>query len=353
MDHKISAPERFAANPLFTGLQCGMNFGAGAGRGYYSRPDVLQQPELMKQLGVNLVVLDTTICQENYYSRKMFLDFTRTPGEVELAGIIKKFHAQGIRVILRPNLISLDGIWKSRIFFREDHQIQEVNSTFQNEWIQSYFACLNYYADFAEAQKVDALLLGSTTFYLEIKDDPWINAIRAVRERYSGPISYELFPDSFFHLLNWYKELDFLSVSFFPFMPQENAVTTEQMIAAFQPGVESIQKLSAQLGGKPILLTSTGAPSLRNHIHCPYSFANGVYYDKDWRTYRYVPGTEADPAEQAQYLDAMLRSFSKVPQWMGLCWWKWDETSPFSLAGKTAEKIYVDWAENATNKGDN
>lgn len=346
--------ERFESHPLFNGLQCGMNFGSGDVRGDYSRPEMQKQPEQMRKIGVNLVILNSTICQESYYSRKLFLDFSRTPGEMELADMVKSLHDQGIRVILRPSLISLDGVWKNRIYFRNDHQIQEIETFYYDDWFKSYSECLNYYADFAEAQQVDALLLGSTTYYAEYKNEPWHKTILAIRERYSGPISYEVFPNSFIHGLDWVKETDFLSLSYFPFAPQGRwsgsdyrkapSATPVQMAEYIQPGLENIRQFSIQQAGKPFLLTSTGAPSLHGHIYCPYSFSDGVYFDQNWQTFRFLPETGPDQDEQASFMEAMFRAVSALSGGMGLCWWKWDPDSAFSIAGKSAEKVFSSWA---------
>ena len=44
----VRIPEKFANHPLFNELICGTNFGFMAKRGYYNRPEVQKQPELMR-----------------------------------------------------------------------------------------------------------------------------------------------------------------------------------------------------------------------------------------------------------------------------------------------------------------
>ena len=62
-----------------------------------------------------------------------------------------------------------------------------------------------------------------------------------------------------------------------------------------------------------------------------------------------------DGEEQANYLDAVLSSFSGEPWWAGLYWWKWDEQQKrpqyedpagdkgFTIAGKPAAEVMKRW----------
>lgn len=63
-----------------------------------------------------------------------------------------------------------------------------------------------------------------------------------------------------------------------------------------------------------------------------------------------------EPAEQANYLEALFRTFWNESWWRGLYWWKWDEqldrppyrTDPrgdkgFTIWGKPAAEIMKAW----------
>ena len=73
----------------------------------------------------------------------------------------------------------------------------------------------------------------------------------------------------------------------------------------------------------------------------PYNFLWETYYDGE---------------EQANYMEAMFRTFHDLPGWMGLFWWKWDETQNrphyhtdpngekgFTIQGKPAEAVLKKW----------
>jgi len=63
-----------------------------------------------------------------------------------------------------------------------------------------------------------------------------------------------------------------------------------------------------------------------------------------------------DPQEQANYLEAVCRTFWDEPWWFGLYWWKWDEQNNrpqftddpagdkgFTVWGKPAAEVMKRW----------
>ena len=156
---KVKIPERFASHPLFNELICGTNFGFMSKRGYYTRPEVLKQPELMKEAGINWTTLNMNICQEKYFSRKHFLDFEFSSGELELAEMTKRLHDNGVHVMLKPCLSCLDGAAMACVGFPNKDglsQIQGVETDYWKEWFTSYTESAKY---FQTSQSVQALTL--------------------------------------------------------------------------------------------------------------------------------------------------------------------------------------------------
>ena len=98
----VNIPERVRDHPLFNELICGMNFGFMAKRGYYETPFALEQPALMQKAGVNWTTVNMNFCQTHYFSRKSYLDFEFSTGEIELLEIVKLLHEHGVSPALRP-----------------------------------------------------------------------------------------------------------------------------------------------------------------------------------------------------------------------------------------------------------
>lgn len=116
---QIRIPERFKDHPLFNELICGTNFGFMAKRGYYFQEEVKKQPALMREMGINWTTLNMNVCQEHYFSRKVFLDFEFSSSESEIIDMTKRLHDNGIRVILKPCLTPLDGAAMGCVGFPE------------------------------------------------------------------------------------------------------------------------------------------------------------------------------------------------------------------------------------------
>lgn len=357
--NKVIIPEKFKDHPIFNELLCGTNFGFMAKRGYYSTPEALKQPEIMKSTGINWTTLNMNFCQTNYYSDKVFLDFEFSTGEMELAEMVKRLHDNGIKVLFKPCLTPLDGGWMGLVKFPEKwamSQIQGVEVDYWSKWAKSFMEAEKYFAEFAEKVGMDAMIIGAEYFGTEGQNAMWNNVIEEIRKRYSGPITYEFTPSSRkAYDLKWFDKLDFLSYSYYPpaveVLPEMikdiEAIratpdyTVEDMcehLAKRKPRIESI---SERFGNKPIAFTEYGVRSAHGCIMRPYDFLWDTYYDGE---------------QQARFMEASFRTFWDLPQWMGFFWWKWDETQDrphykgdprgdkgFTIQGKPAEDVMKRW----------
>jgi len=355
--NKVIVPERFAHHPIFNELICGMNFGFLAKRGYYLQSEIQAQPAIIQKVGVNWVTLNMSFCQSNFYSRKLFLDFEFSTGELELSEMVKNLHAHGIKVLFKPCLTPLDGAWMGNIDFPECKQIQGLESTYWYEWFDSFIQAEKYFAELAERIGMDAMIIGAEYYGTEGQDDAWRNVIKEIRNLYSGPITYEFMPSSHQRFkLSWFDELDFLSYSYYPAACPPNGTppnartnsdySVEQMKEYLSVQCSKIEEVCKKFGNKPIAFTEYGVRSAHGCIMRPYDYLWDTYYDGE---------------EQANYMEASFQTFWDIPQWMGFFWWKWDETQNrphyygdpggnkgFTVQGKPAEKVLKHWV--AKNK---
>ena len=341
-------PERFRHHPLFTERHLGTNFGFMAPRGYYARPEVMKQPELMAEAGFNACTLNANVCQETFYSRRMFLDFRRSSGEIELAEIVKRLHGAGIRILLKPCLTPLDGAWMGRVDFPEGRQIEGVRSRYWEEWFESFTECSCYFAEFAERNRIEGYIAGAEYFGTEKRSEQWREVIARIREIYSGPVTYEFTPRSRKERsLDWFDAVDFLSYSYYPPASEFNGEcdtfrdspvhTLDEMTSYLSSRREKIMEISRTYGNKPIVFTEIGVRSAHGCIARPHDHKTESWYD---------------PEEQANYMEAVFRTFTDIHCWMGFYWWKWDETQfrphyhtdprgdmGFTIQGKPAEQV--------------
>lgn len=347
----VVIPERFKSHPLFNTLHKGMNFGFMAKRGYYAQPEVQKQPQLMAKCGVNWSTLNVNICQETYASRRIFQDYVFTSSEQELSEMAKRLHDNGIHILLKPCLTPLDGAWMGAVTFPVGNQIQGVQVDYWKEWFASFTEALKYYADFAQRNQIEGLIIGAEYYGTEGRAEEWSAVIDAVRDCYSGPITYEFIIDSLqTYSLKWFEKLDFLSYSYYPPARPLNRDLTqfaaspklslEEMVDFLQPNQEHIREIVQRFGRKPIAFTEIGVRSAHGCTALPSDFLAETAYDGE---------------EQADYMEAVLRTYSQIPQWLGLYWWKWDETQNrphykdpagdkgFTIQGKPAENVLKKW----------
>ena len=66
----------------------------------------------------------------------MFLDFDWSSGERELVDMIRALHGEGLHIVLKPCLTSLDSAWMGAVTFpgKEQEQIQGVKQRYAEEW---------------------------------------------------------------------------------------------------------------------------------------------------------------------------------------------------------------------------
>lgn len=360
MSEKYQIPEKFADHPIFKGLVCGSNFGFLSKRGYYLTDEAKKQPDLMKNIGINWTTLNINFCQEQIFSRKLFRDFEYTSGEYEIFETVKRLHDNGIGVILKPCLTCLDGGTMSQVFFpRAEHirHIEGIAVDYWRDWFESYKKGIKYFADLAEISGCDSLMIGAEIICSENMDEYWYEVAKVARERFSGPITYEFTPNSRIqHKLDWLETLDYLSYSYYPAAAPANVepliaysnegakdtpdYTVDDMVSYLSKCRDDVDSIIRKYK-KPLLFTEIGVRSAHGCIMQPTNYQWDSPYDGQ---------------QQADYMEAVFRTFKELDGWMGLLWWKWDETQRrpqyhgdpmgdrgFTIQGKPAEEVMRRW----------
>ena len=362
MINKNNIPEKFRDHPIFNELVVGMNYGFMAKRGYYNTEYAKKQPKLMADMGINWVTLNANFCVEHLTSTRCFLDFEYSSTETELIEMAKRMHDNGIHVMLKPCMTPLDGSWMGKVHFPNDSETTQINGVKLEYWkkfFDSFKECSKYFAEIADKCGIEAYLIGAEYFGTENQNKGWSETIDVVRENYGGPISYEFTPKTIneeTYSLEWLNKLDFLSFSTYPpaqpknkgYNPYDNpeiktmpCPSLEDMIKYLEPNRDYVQKVVQRFNNKPILFTEIGARSSRGNTIMPYNFRWSSIYDGE---------------EQANYMEAVFRTYTQMDNWMGLLWWKWDETQDrphysedpagdqgFTIQGKPAEQVFKSW----------
>lgn len=327
----------------------GMSFGFLAKNGYYSSELGLAQIDRMAALNITWVALMTTVMQDRYSSTRMYRDFEYTPSDDELARVIERFHARGIRVMLKPIIECHDSAWRGMINFPENQQqIQGIVTDYWGEWFKSNTRMLLHYGKLAQRYGAEMMSVGCEMLGTQGQSARWSAAIAALREVYGGAVVYNADqPRPGEEYQEWYQHLDVMGFSFYDAAAAKPGASVEEMVAHLQPSVKRIRAIHEKIG-RPIFFAECGCRSVEGGAVTTWQYQNAGKFDGQ---------------EQARYLEAVVRAFSPEPWWRGLFWWKWDEQQKrpqygvdpagdtgFTIDGKPAadamKRVYAQYANH-------
>ena len=314
-------------------FHCGMNFGFKAPRGYFASAEGMAQPERMAALNIDRVALIVSVYMDHCASTNIYSDFIETPSDEEVQRIIERFHQAGIRVMLKPFLVLKDSLWQGGFTPVEPYEITAgVFSSYREKWAASLRAMLSHYADLAQRCGVESICIGNEYHGVEHFTKEWREAVAAVRERFQGLVTSDFVPFDRRKVPpqfgEWWHDLDFLSLSFYPAFPKADA-STEEIVESLQPDVLELRELCAAYA-KPLVFAECGMRS--------------TSFDPQGSSGYHGQGTY-DGHIQGRFLEGVFAAFRTEPWWRGLVWWKWDEhqhrdnffTDPAGVQGFTID----------------
>lgn len=324
----------------------GMTFGFYARNGYFSSEEARQQVDKMAALNIQWVCLVSTVLQETMLSGRQFRDFEITPADDELRDIIDYMHEKGIKVQLRPMLECWDGTQRFHIHLPNDHEIIPGKPIRHcSTWFDSMTKRTLHYARLAKRAGCEAFGIDSEIDHILHFNQQWKEVVEAARSVYDGHITSSHTRHADFHhqLKNadhWWFDLDSLGTSFYNPVSNKEGSTMEEMVANLQPLLEDHRSIAKKYG-KPYYFGETGCCATAGATRKPHGWDNPGGYDGN---------------EQANFMEAVLRTFWDEPWWMGMYWWKWDEQNfrpqfhddprgdkGFTIDGKPAAQVMKKW----------
>ena len=311
----------------------GMSIGLRVPFGYFSSPEAKRDIDAMAEMGVDWVVLCVTVWQEGRYSPLQFADFGRTPGEIEILDICDYIHSKGMHVTLRPMEEAYDGTDRMYIDFENDvfrcpPISGSAGNTYCSRWFRTVKARSVWYARVAERCRCEAFCIDSEMDRMAdyAFNAQWKDILAEVRKVYTGALTSchtrnprhgvkwnACLPHKDF----WLYDLDYLQISDYR-RPvgdyEERAHSLEEMQKGFETEWLPYFRNLAKRYGKPIQFGEFGCTSSKAGARSPATDSHLGY----------------DGAEQANFLEAFMRVFSKEDWCRGYYWWNW--TQSFSEA---------------------
>lgn len=256
----------------------------------------------------------------------------QTPSDADVIAAITEFHAQGVKVMLKPHVDVSDGTWRGAI-----------HPTDTNAWFASFTTFITHYAQLAQSHGVEMLCFGTeyATMTGAANEIAWNNVIAAIRAVYTGPLAYAAnasgIPDEFTSVSFW-DQVDVIGMdAYFPLTDHADP-TLAQLVAAWSSNkngenlVQAVVNFAGAHPTKPLIFTEIG-----------YMSAAGTNIEP----WQYTPdGTVTatpDQTEQQNCYEAMYEVWSQHTDVMkGNFWWSWQISPP-----ATGDIGYAPWLKQA------
>jgi hypothetical protein len=270
--------------------------------------------------GVNYVTLVIPLMQSNIYSSDVS-DSGATPTNQSLISGIQYIHSLGMHVALSLHDDPNDGQWRAMI-----------NPTDRTTWFANYGQILDQYADIAQANNVEEIVIATEMSSLTIpsystQNTPgWINMIHNVRTQYSGLLTYGAEHGGYMAddtELGFWSYLDEIGISAYYSMGDSSSTVDNMESDWAQVDASELKGLAAEYN-KPMIFIEAGYVSGDNSLGDPGS----AYLD---------PGN-VNLAIQANAYQALLSYWSNSTYMKGVSFWDW---SPDPNAGGSNDDNYT------------
>ncbi|WP_350350045.1 1,4-beta-xylanase [Agromyces sp. G08B096] len=186
-----------------------MTWGWTGVRGSWAKPEASESMRRMAEHGVNWTALAYAALQDTAQSTEVRFRDEPTVTDAEIVAAIREAKALGLKVCLKPVVNVADGTWRAHIgFFDQDVPGEPTWA----EWFASYREFILHAARLAEAEGCDLLCIGCEMVRADAREAEWRALIGAVREVYTGPITYNC--DKYQEdRLTWWDAVDVISSS--------------------------------------------------------------------------------------------------------------------------------------------
>ncbi len=246
---------------------------------------------------------------------------------------IKRLHAKGLRVQLKPHLWMDEG-WRSNV--------RMPSQTAWSTWFESYRKNMVHFAMLAQQTGVELFCVG-TELKSSLKNQPeqWRSLVREIKSIYRGKLTYAANWDGEYRLIDFWGELDYIGIqAYFPLTKHKNP-DLEAIKKGWDRHLSSLATLSKE-HRKPILFTEVGYKSEASSTIKPWEWGSAfsvLYHQKSDRT-------------QQLAFEALFEKLWEQEWFRGTYIWQWDtRTSPdstfermdFSPRYKPAENTIAKW----------
>ena len=211
----------------------------------------------------------------------------------------------------------MDGTWRAKISFDQPEAWQA--------WWRHHEAFHVHYAKIAAAERCELYCLGCEMNTTESAEKKWRKLVAAVRAVYSGPVAYQCNLDRSRHV-GWWDAVDLIGISAYYPVGKKDDASIATMLAGLAPIRDRLAKVSRKWN-RPVAFLEVGVRSARTCSTMPW----------DW-THQDLP---YDGREQADYYEAVLKTFYHEPWFRGFAWWDWPARALSAKAGRQGPRLLL------------
>ena len=178
----------------------------------------------------------------------------------QLIAAIRMAHQLGLRVIVKPQVI-VRGSWAGGIKFSNGKKL--------SEWFSNYTQEILRYAEIAEAERVEAFVIGTELKGVS-RDVAWPDLIKRLRKTYHGKLTYSAHGVDDVESFPYWHLLDIISLTLYPSLGDSDDYL--KMMVHVEYALYKLHKAVERHGGKPVWLTEIGMPSADGFAERPWAW---------------------------------------------------------------------------------
>lgn len=264
---------------------------------------------MVEHTKANMVVFAPGAVQKTAHTEEIDYTSEKTFSDDELIHMIRYAKGKGLKVALKPTVNCLDGTWRAYVSFF-DHEV--CCEPKWRKWFEEYTRFQVHYAQIAEKENCDFFIAGCEMVMSEHRENEWRKVIAAIREVYSGMVSYNTDKYQEEHVV-WWDCVDYISSSgYYPECGWEQELDRiEQVVKKYN---------------KPFFFAEAGCMSRKGSKEIP----------NDWE----LQG-ELRLEEQTEWYRKMFEACDKRAWMKGFALWEWAPYLPGKRRAETDDTYQI------------
>lgn len=265
-------------------------------RDAYRAPIAVRALDQLHETGMRQLAIVVTWYMDDATDSSVAPDPHRTPSDASVASLVREARARGLTVVLKPQVDVRDGTFRG-----------EIAPLDESAWWTSYGAMIRRYAALGETAGAGTMTVGVELASMSDDVAAFERLIAQTREHFSGLLTYAANWDEVEQVGFW-ETLDAIGVDAYYPLADAPGADVEQLVAAWRPIVERLERLS-ETADRPLILTELGYPARPLAAVDPSGAGD-------------TPGPY-DPEAQAVAYEAALEAWGDSEALAGIYWWDW------------------------------